>query len=325
MSSKLKTMIPAVALATGLALPLLPSQPVLAASSGITETVEQVRFLSEKIDGLKIAYREAGDRTKPTILLLHGFPTSSHMFRNLIPRLAKRYHVLAPDYPGFGASDMPAANDFEYSFANIARMMTELLNRKKVGRYAVYLMDYGAPVGYRMFASDPERVSAFVIQNGNAYEEGLRKFWDPIKSYWAEPTPANGDKLRGFLNLKATKWQFTHGTKRPDLISPDNYWHVQYLLDRSGNQEVQLELFLDYGTNVPEYTKWQALFRKHQPPTLLMWGKNDHIFPEQGAHPYKRDLKDLEFHILDTGHFALEEYGLKISDRILALLDRVKH
>ncbi|MGI9354555.1 MAG: alpha/beta fold hydrolase [Rhizobiaceae bacterium] len=325
MTSKLTTMLSAVAVATSLALPLLSSQPVHAATSGATQSAQQVRYRSEKIEGLKIAYREAGDRSKPTMLLLHGFPTSSHMFRNLIPRLAKSYHVLAPDYPGFGASDMPAAKDFEYSFANIARMMTELLNRKDVDRYAVYLMDYGAPVGYRMFAADPKRVSAFVIQNGNAYAEGLRKFWDPIKTYWSKPTRENGDKLRGFLNLKATKWQFTHGTKRPDLISPDNYWHVQYLLDRPGNQEVQLELFLDYGTNVGEYAKWQALFRKHQPPTLLMWGKNDHIFPVQGAHPYKRDLKNLEFHILDTGHFALEEYGPKIADRILALLDRVKH
>jgi pimeloyl-ACP methyl ester carboxylesterase len=325
MSLKLKTLISAAVLAAGFVMPLLPSQPAQAAGPSVTENDKQVRFLSEKINGVNIAYREAGDRTKPTILLLHGFPTSSHMFRNLIPKLARRYHVLAPDYPGFGASDMPKAQNFEYSFANIARMMTELLDRKKVSRYAVYLMDYGAPVGYRMFASDPERVSAFVIQNGNAYEEGLRKFWDPIKAYWANPIPVNGDKLRGFLNLKATKWQFTHGTKRPDLISPDNYWNVQYLLDRPGNQEVQLELFLDYGTNIPEYAKWQALFRKHQPPTLLMWGKNDHIFPEQGAHPYKRDLKDLEFHILDTGHFALEEYAPKIAERILALLDRAKH
>ena len=201
--------------------------------------------------------------------------------------------------------------------------MTTLIDRKNVGQYAVYLMDYGAPVGYRMFASDPERVSAFIIQNGNAYEEGLREFWDPIKAYWADPSAENGDQLRGFLGLEATKWQFQHGTKRPELISPDNYWHVQYLLDRDGNQDVQLELFLDYGTNVGEYAKWQELFRKHQPPALLMWGKNDQIFPAEGAHPYKRDLKDLEFHLLDTGHFALEEYGPEIADRILALLDRI--
>lgn len=325
MPSTLKKLFSAAALASSLALPLLSSQSALAETIASADNTLQVRHLSEKISGIKIAYREAGSRSKPTILLLHGFPTSSHMFRNLIPRLAKHYHVLAPDYPGFGASDMPAAKDFEYSFANIARMMMELLNRKKVNRYAVYLMDYGAPVGYRMFANDPDRVTAFVIQNGNAYTEGLRKFWDPIKAYWAKPSAENGDKLRSFLNLKATKWQFTHGTKRPDQISPDNYWHVQYLLDRPGNQEVQLELFLDYGTNVGEYAKWQALFRKHQPPTLLMWGKNDYIFPEQGAHPYKRDLKDLEFHLLDTGHFALEEHGQQIAERITALLNRVQH
>ena len=319
MSLILKELTTIAFVGAGLALSSMSSL----ASSIADEQV--VQFRSEKIDGVKIAYREVGDQSKPTVLLLHGFPTSSHMFRNLIPRLAKRYHVLAPDYPGFGASDMPAAKNFEYSFANIARMMTELLNRKNVGRYAVYLMDYGAPIGYRMFASDPKRVSAFIIQNGNAYEEGLRKFWDPIKAYWASPTAQNDDKLRRFLTLEATKWQFTHGTKRPELISPDNYWHVQYLLDRPGNQEVQLELFLDYGTNVGRYAKWQTLFRKHQPPTLLMWGKNDHIFPAEGAYPYKRDLKDLEFHLLNTGHFALEEYGPEIADRMLALLDRTSH
>ncbi len=282
-----------------------------------------VQYRSETIDGVKIAYREAGDPDRPTILLLHGFPTSSHMFRNLIPVLAQNYHVLAPDYPGFGASDMPAAEGFDYSFANIARFMTDLIDAKGVDRYAVYLMDYGAPVGYRMFAADPERVTAFIIQNGNAYEEGLREFWDPIKAYWADPSAENGDKLRGFLSLDATKWQFTHGVQNPEAISPDNFWHVQYLLDRPGNQEVQLELFLDYGTNVPEYSKWQALFREHQPPALLVWGKNDHIFPAEGAHPYKRDLKNLEFHLLDTGHFALEEFGQEIAANMLTFLARV--
>jgi pimeloyl-ACP methyl ester carboxylesterase len=216
---------------------------------------------------------------------------------------------------------MPEAKDFEYSFAKIAGMMTTLLNLKKVDRYSVYLMDYGAPVGFRMFAKHPERVSGFIIQNGNAYEEGLRKFWDPIKAYWADSSKENGDKLRGFLTLDATKWQFTHGVQNPTTISPDNFWHVQYLLDRPGNQEVQLEMFLDYGTNVAEYPKWQALFRKHQTPTLLMWGENDHIFPADGAHPYKRDLENLEFHLLNTGHFALEEYGDEIAERMLTFLD----
>lgn len=316
-----KTIIGASLLALAIATPLTTSASAFAAGVNTTVQTEQVAYLSEVIDGTKIAYREAGDPSKPTILLLHGFPTSSHMFRNLIPQLAAKYHVIAPDYPGFGASDMPKAEDFEYSFSNIADMMTTLIDRKKVDRYSVYLMDYGAPVGFRMFAKHPERVSGFVIQNGNAYEEGLLEFWDPIKAYWAEPTAENGDKLRGFLTLDATKWQFTHGTQNPEKISPDNYWHVQYLLDRAGNQEVQLELFLDYGTNVAEYSKWQALFRKHQTPALLMWGKNDPIFPEEGSHPYKRDLKNLDFHLLNTGHFALEEYGNEIASQMLEFMD----
>ncbi|WP_406649258.1 alpha/beta hydrolase [Aliisedimentitalea scapharcae] len=279
-------------------------------------------FKTQQIDGLTIAYREAGDPAKPTVLLLHGFPTSSHMFRNLIPELAERYHVIAPDYPGFGASDMPDAATYDYGFENTARIVTELLDAKGVDHYAVYLMDYGAPVGYRMFANNPERVSGFIIQNGNAYDEGLREFWDPIKTYWSNPSAENGDTLRAFLTMDATKWQFTHGTQNPTAISPDNFWHVQYLLDRPGNQEVQLEMFLDYGTNVAEYPKWQALFREHQPPTLLMWGKNDVIFPADGAYPYQRDLKDVEFHLLDTGHFALEEFGEEIASEMIDFLDR---
>lgn len=321
MKPNLKSLLTASLLALGVATPLLPT-PALSAETTLTAE-HIVSYRAETIQGLRIAYREAGDPDAPTILLLHGFPTSSHMFRNLIPTLADKYHVIAPDFPGFGASDMPQAEDFEYSFANIAAMMTELLDRKSVDQYTVYLMDYGAPVGFRMFAEHPDRVSGFVIQNGNAYEEGLRDFWDPIKAYWAEPSKERGDALRGFLTLDATKWQFTHGTQNPEAISPDNFWHVQYLLDRAGNQNVQLELFLDYGTNVAEYPKWQALFREHQPPALLMWGKNDHIFPAEGAHPYKRDLRDLEFHLLDTGHFALEEYGPQIAERMIDFLDRI--
>lgn len=319
----LKSLIQAGAIALAFAAPLAMPSPLFAVDAAAAIEMTEVRFRTEQIDGVEIAYREAGDPADPTVLLLHGFPTSSHMFRNLIPALAGDYHVLAPDYPGFGASAMPSAETFDYSFANFAQMMTTLLDRKKVDRYAVYLMDYGAPVGYRMFAADPKRVSGFIIQNGNAYEEGLREFWDPIKAYWADPSTDNGDKLRGFLTLDATKWQYTHGTKAPEKISPDNFWHVQYLLDRPGNQEIQLELFRDYGTNLPEYPKWQALFRKHQPPALLMWGKNDHIFPEEGAHPYKRDLKDLEFHLLDTGHFALEEHGREIAARMHGFLARI--
>jgi len=293
-----------------------PTQPLI-------NQIKTVEHKNQTIDGINIAYREAGAKENPTILLLHGFPTSSHMFRNLIPALSEKYHVIAPDYPGFGASDTPSIKTFEYSFANIASIMLKLLDEKQVDNYSVYLMDYGAPVGFRMFAKQPNRVTGFIIQNGNAYQEGLKEFWDPIKAYWASPTKQNGDKLRGFLTLDATKWQFTHGTQSPENINPDNFWHVQYLLDRPGNQEIQLKLFLDYGTNLAEYPKWQALFRKHQPPALLMWGKNDQIFPIDGAHPYKRDLKNIEFHILNTGHFALEEYGTQISEKMLTFLERI--
>ncbi len=298
---------------------LLPEVQPLSATAGLA-AMPDVSYKVEKIDGLNIAYREAGDPANPTVLLLHGFPTSSHMFRNLIPELATAYHVIAPDYPGFGASDMPAAADYDYTFANAAETVTELLDVKGVGKYSVYLMDYGAPVGYRMFANEPGRVTSFIIQNGNAYEEGLREFWDPIKAYWADPSVENGDALRAFLTLDATKWQFTHGVQDPSSISPDNFWHVQYLLDRPGNQDVQLEMFLDYGTNVAEYPKWQALFREYQPPALLVWGGNDKIFPTEGAYPYKQDLKNIEFHILDTGHFALEEQGDVIAAEMLDFL-----
>jgi pimeloyl-ACP methyl ester carboxylesterase len=328
-SNTLRNLAATSVIALAFATPVTIAAPAFARDSATTSVSQvmvsdktQVNFGSEMIDGVNIAYREAGDPKNPTILLLHGFPTSSHMYRNLIPKLATKYHVIAPDYPGYGASGMPLAENFEYSFAHIADMMTTLIDRKNVDKYAVYLMDYGAPIGYRMFAENPERVSGFIIQNGNAYEEGLQEFWDPLKAYWADGSKENADNLRAFFEIGATKWQFTHGTQKPDNINPDNFWHVQYLLDRPGNQEVQLEMFKSYGTNVGEYPKWQALFREHQPPTLLMWGKNDHIFPEAGAHPYKRDLKNIEFHILDTGHFALEEFGPQISDRILDFMGR---
>lgn len=274
------------------------------------------------IDGIEIAYREAGDPNKPAVLLLHGFPTSSQMFRNLMPELASRYHVLAPDYPGYGDSAMPSREAFEYSFANFANVVDKFASQKGVSSYALYLMDYGAPVGYRLFAKHPERVTGFIIQNGNAYEEGLLDFWKPIKAYWADASQENRDALRGFLTLGATKWQYTHGVGDVTKISPDT-WHTdQYLLDREGNQEIQLDMFASYATNVAQYSKWQDLFRQHQPPALIVWGKNDNIFPEEGAHPYKRDLKNVEFHLLDTGHFALEEYGDFIAGEMLDFLDR---
>jgi len=286
------------------------------------QTSQEVYHRAIAIDGIEIAYREAGDPSKPTVLLLHGFPTSSQMFRNLIPELAERYHVLAPDYPGYGASAMPSRDKFEYSFANFANIVDQFVTEKGVSNYSLYLMDYGAPVGYRLFAKHPDRVTGFIIQNGNAYDEGLRDFWKPIKAYWADGSLENRNALRGLLSLDATKWQYTHGVGDVSKISPDT-WHTdQYLLDREGNQEIQLDMFASYSTNVIEYPKWQKLFREHQPPALILWGKNDHIFPAEGAHPYKRDLANVEFHLLDTGHFALEEYGDHMAGEILEFLDR---
>ena len=260
-----------------------------------------------EIEDLEIFYREAGPADAPTLLLLHGFPTSSHMFRNLIPALSDRFHLVAPDYPGYGNSSMPTVDEFEYTFDHIASIMESFIQKLGLETYSLYLMDYGAPVGYRIAAKHPERVQALIVQNGNAYEEGLRAFWDPIKAYWNDKSPENADALRGLLTLDATKWQYTHGVRNVETISPDN-WNVdQPLLDRPGNTDIQLAMFYDYGTNVPLYPAWQEYLRTHQPPTLIVWGKNDPIFPAEGAHPYKRDLKSLEFHLLDTGHFALEE------------------
>ncbi len=261
-----------------------------------------------EIDGLDIFYREAGSANNPTILLLHGFPTSSHMFRNLIPALADEFHLIAPDYPGFGASSMPRIDEFEYSFDKLADIVEKLTIKLDLQQYFLYLMDYGAPVGYRLAAKYPNKVLGLIVQNGNAYEEGLGDFWQPIKAYWQNKTPDNAQVLAdNFLTIEATKWQYTNGVRDPEAIAPDNWFHDQYLLDRPGNQEIQLELFYSYGTNPPLYPQWQEYFRQFQPPTLIVWGKGDYIFPEEGAHPYKRDLKNLEFHILDTGHFALEE------------------
>lgn len=301
--------------------PLVAHQAV--ADTATSERPDQtVYYRTIEIDGVEIAYREAGDRSKPTVLLLHGFPTSSQMFRNLIPELARDYHVLAPDYPGYGASEMPGRDEFEYSFETFADIVDSFLAKKDVSEFAVYLMDYGAPVGYRVFAKKPERVTAFIIQNGNAYDEGLKEFWDPIKAYWTDPTQENREALRGLLTLDATKWQYMHGVGNPEMVSPDNWHKDQYLLDRPGNQDIQLDMFLSYATNVAEYPYWQSLFREYQPPTLIVWGKNDHIFPADGAHPYKRDLSDVEFHLLDTGHFALEEYGDVIVTEMVDFLDR---
>ncbi|MBY3445207.1 alpha/beta fold hydrolase [Rhizobium laguerreae] len=291
-------------------------------SAASPRTPITVFYRSTKIDGVDMFYREAGPAEGPVVLLLHGFPTSSHMFRNLIPLLADRYHVIAPDYPGFGQSDAPDHTKFAYTFGHYADMVDTLMTQLGAKKYAMYLMDYGAPVGYRLALKHPERVSGLIVQNGNAYEEGLREFWDPIKAYWADDSKEKRQALSNLVVLETTKFQYTDGVKDLTRISPDNWVHDQALLDRPGNKDIQLDLFHDYGTNVPLYPQFQAFFRERKPPTLIVWGKNDKIFPEDGAHPYPRDLPDAEMHLLDTGHFALEDKLDEMAPLIHDFLDR---
>jgi pimeloyl-ACP methyl ester carboxylesterase len=271
----------------------------------------RVAHRTVRVGELDVFYREAGPKDAPAVLLLHGFPTSSQMFRNLIPALADRYRVLAPDYPGFGHSSMPPRDKFAYTFDNLAGVVEEFTVVLGLPKYALYMQDYGAPVGYRLASRHPERVTAIVVQNGNAYDEGLdNDFWKPLKAYWQEPTnQTKRNALRVFLNVEATRWQYTHGVPNPEFVSPDGWTTDQYLLDRPGNDEIQLDLFLSYGSNPPLYSQWQEYFRKYQPPMLIVWGRNDQIFPAAGAEPYRRDLKTLDFHLLDAGHFALESEG----------------
>ena len=277
-----------------------------------------------KVGDLDIFYREAGPEDAPVVLLLHGFPTSSQMFRNLIPALADSYRVVAPDYPGYGHSAMPSRDGFAYTFDNLADVIDGFTEAFGLTRYALYVQDYGAPVGYRLASRHPERVTAIVVQNGNAYDEGLdNDFWKPFKAYWAEPeSRERREALRDLLTYDATKWQYTHGVPDPERVSPDGAAHDQFLLDRPGNVEIQLDLFLSYGSNPPLYPGWQAYFRTHQPPMLIAWGKNDQIFPAAGAEPYRRDLKTLESHLLDAGHFALETNGDEIAGLMRDFLGR---
>lgn len=300
----------------GLTLALLLSWGLPA--EGWSDTLTQYKTV--QINKTGIFYREAGPKDAPVIVLLHGFPTSSHMFRNLIPQLASNYRVIAPDYPGFGNSDQPPMESYAYTFDNLALTVEEFLREIGVTKYSLYVMDYGSPIGFRIAAKHPERIQSLIIQNGNAYEEGLREFWVPIKRYWNERTSKNAQPLTQFITPEGVRWQYTHGVRNEKTISPDN-WNIDLRhLSREGNPAIQLQLFYDYGSNPPLYPAWQQYFRKYQPPTLIVWGKNDHIFPAAGAHPYKRDLKNLEFHLLDTGHFALEEDGETIAAHILRFL-----
>ena len=314
-------------------------------STARADNAPGVSYRTVSIDDVDIFYREAGDPSRPTILLLHGFPTSSHMFRDLITELADEFHLIAPDYPGYGFSSMPTVDEFDYSFDNVAQIIEQFVDKVGVDRYSLYLMDYGAPVGFRIAANQPERVDTLIVQNGNAYVEGIdNNFWEPIREYWKDrgainkgldnpwwqnvkaaykqPEMSNDDALRFLVTLGATKWQYTNGVKNVESVSPDTWGHVQPLLDREGNDEIQLQMFYSYGSNPPLYPAWQEYLREHQPPTLIVWGEHDEIFPAAGAEPYKRDLKNLEYHLIDTGHFALETHGQEIADLMRDFLRR---
>jgi pimeloyl-ACP methyl ester carboxylesterase len=303
----------------------LADQMIFAGEQSAISTSEaaMVHYHTMKIEGLDIFYREAGPEDAPAVLLLHGFPTSSFMFRNLIPKLATRYHVIAPDYPGFGQSSAPDVDAFHYTFDHLAGVITKLTEELKLQRFALYVQDYGAPVGYRIATAHPERITGIIVQNGNAYVEGLPDaYWAPIKQFWADPSPQNRAKFEGFLTLDGYKAQYLIGVKDRSAVSPDTWTLDVANLARPGNKEIQLALLLDYATNPPLYPKWQQYFRTSQPPMLIAWGKNDVCFPAAGAEPYKRDVKDLDFHLLDTGHFALEDSSEEIADLMLKFLDR---
>lgn len=293
-----------------------------ASADKVPVTPVQVSYRNSNVDGVEVFYREAGPKDAPVLLLLHGFPTSSHMFRNLIPLLADKYHVIAPDYPGFGQSGMPDRSKFAYAFDNYAQVVDKLIRQLGVNSYALYVMDYGAPVGFRLASKNPERVTALIVQNGNAYNEGLEQFWDPIKAYWGTGGLTEREAIRWLTSLAATKWQYTNGVKDASLVSPDTWTVDQALLDRPGNAEIQLDLFYDYRTNIPLYPQWQAYFRERKPATLVLWGKNDAIFVVAGAAPYKRDIPNAEIHLFDTGHFALETHGHEIAQLIREFLSR---
>ncbi len=280
----------------------------------------QPSYRTADVDGYEVFYREAGDRLKPTLLLLHGFPTSSHMFRDLIPRLADRFHLVAPDLPGFGLSALPARQDFTYSFDNLARIVgrfTEVIGLK---HFAIYIFDYGAPTGLRLALAHPERITAIVSQNGNAYVEGLSDGWNPIERYWRDPSDANRQALRALLTPDSIRWQYTHGVPDPEAVSPDGHTLDACYLQRPEVDDIQLDLFGDYASNVALYPAFQAYFREHKPRLLAIWGRNDPFFLPAGAEAYRRDVPDAEIRFLDTGHFALETHAAEIASTIIGFL-----
>ncbi len=275
-----------------------------------------VAYRTADVEGLTVFYREAGTSDAPTLVLLHGFPSASHMFRELIPLLAGRFHIVAPDLPGFGKSDMPARGDFEYTFERITDVIDRLTEMLGLDRFALYVFDYGAPVGFRIATRHPERITAIISQNGNAYQEGLSDGWNPVQAYWKEPSKANREAIRMLVQPQTTIWQYTHGVPDQTRISPDGYGLDNYYLARSGADEIQLDLFLDYASNVALYPTFQEYFRTSRPPLLAVWGSNDPFFLPAGAEAFKRDIPDADVRLLDTGHFALETHVKEIATAI---------
>jgi pimeloyl-ACP methyl ester carboxylesterase len=275
-----------------------------------------IRFRTADVDGFKVFYREAENTGAPKLLLLHGFPTASHMFRDLIPRLADKFHMVAPDLPGFGQSDMPSREKIDYTFDNLARLIERFTEVVGFERFAVYVFDYGAPIGFRLAARHPERITAIISQNGNAYDEGLSDGWTPIRAYWEDRSAANRKALRAFLSPETTRWQYTHGVADRTAVSPDGQNLDNYYLARPGADEIQLDLLGDYKSNVALYPTFQQYFRAHRPPLLAVWGKNDPFFLPRGAEAFRRDIPDAVVRFLDTGHFALETHAHEIANSI---------
>jgi pimeloyl-ACP methyl ester carboxylesterase len=282
---------------------------------------ERVTYHTTQVDGLKIFYREAGPKSAPTLVLLHGYPSSSHMFRNLIPALSDKYHIIAPDYPGFGYSDAPSPEQYAYTFDHLADTIEHFLDQRGVTKYSIYIQDYGSPVGFRLALRHPDRVQAIITQNGNAYDEGLAPFWaEFLYPYWKDPNPTTEAKVRQILTPDLTKFQYTQGFRNPENVSPDSYTFDQIALDRPGNDKIQLALFYDYRKNPPLYPAWHEYLRKYKPPVLAIWGKNDPVFLPAGAEAFAKDDPRTEVQLLDTGHFALEEDGALIAQSIRVFL-----
>lgn len=285
--------------------------------------MNKVKYRTLEVEGLKIAYREAGNANNPTIVLLHGYPSSSHQYRKVLNQLSDEYHLIAPDYPGFGNSDFPPRDAYEYTFDNIATTIDAFLEKKEIKKYALMMQDYGSPIGFRIAVMHPERVIAIINQNGNAYEEGLGNAWSSIRALWASRNESTEKALLPAFTLEGLKWQYTHGTGNPENVNPDT-WHLDYLrMSRPNAHKVNIDLWYDYQNNLKLYPSWHQYLRTHQPPMLIVWGKNDEYFPESGAEAFKKDVEMIDYNLYDTGHFALEEYGDEIIEKIRSFMARL--